>query len=115
MNTNKLKVVSSFCTSLAIAIALVIVGKMNTAQAQNAVVPPNLNQSSVNGLFTPTSADRFFEEGRRKFEREIEILTHPEDYYNGAILQIETIDMKVMDEMGETKTVPNFPDDSLQQ
>lgn len=115
MYTNKLNVVSRFCTSLAIAIALVILGKMNTAQAQNAVIPPNLNDSSFNSLFTPTSADRFFEEGRRNFEREIEILTHPEDYYNGAILQIETIDMKVIDEMGDTKTVPNFSDDSFQQ
>lgn len=114
MNTNKLNVVSSFCTSLAIAIVLVIVGKMNTAQAQNAVIP-ELNDSSFNSLFTPTSADRFFKEGRRNFEREIEILTNPEDYYNGAILQIETIDMKVIDEMGNPKTVPNFPYDSLQQ
>ncbi len=113
MNTNKLNVVSSFCTSL--AIALVIMGNISVAQAQNTAVPPNLNDSSLNGLFTPTSADRFFEEGRLKFEREIEILTNPEDYYNGAILQIETIDMKVIDEMGETKTIPNFPDDSLQQ
>ena len=113
MKTNTLHFVSFFCTSLAIAIALVIIGAMGTAKAQNTV--PNLNQSVLNGLFSPTSADRFFEEGRRNMEREREILAHPERYSSEGILQINTIDFKIIEETGETKPISNFSEDTPQQ
>ncbi len=70
---NTLEFVSFFCTSLAISIVLVIVSAMATARAQN--TRPLLNRSVLNGLYSPTAAERFFEEGRRGMEREIEIIT----------------------------------------
>ena len=112
MKTNTLHFVSIFCKSLAIAIVLVILGATATAKAQNAI--PEIPASTTNGLFTPTSADRFFEEGRRNLEREAEILVNPEHYYREGLLQINTTDLKVIDEREETKTVPNFPDNHPQ-
>jgi hypothetical protein len=108
MKTNTLHFVSFFCTSEAIALVLVIVGAMGTALAQNTV--PKFNESIVNGLFTPTSAQRFFEEGRRDMEREIEILAHPERYKSEGILQLNTIDIKIIEETGSTKPIDNFPE-----
>ncbi|MDJ0572310.1 MAG: hypothetical protein QNJ53_25150 [Pleurocapsa sp. MO_192.B19] len=110
MKTNTLHFVSFFCTSLAMAIALVIVGAMGTGKAQNNV--PLLDESIVNGLFTPTSAQRFFEEGRRNMEREAQILQDPEHYFGEGILQIKRVDIKIIEESGETKPIDNFPEDS---
>ena len=105
--------VSLFYTSLATAITLVIFGAMGTVLAQNPT--PNVNEVlrdfNSNDLFTPTAADRFFEEGRLKMEREIEILAHPERYSGEGILQINTLDMEVINETGEKKPNSNFPED----
>ena len=113
MKTNT-HLVSLFCTSLATAITLVIVGATGTAVAQNNVPHVNevLNGFNSNDLFTPTAAERFFEEGRRKMEREAEILAHPERYSGEGILQINTLDMEVIDETGEKKPNSNFPEDN---
>ena len=112
MKTNTVHSISIFCQSLAIAILLVIVSAMATAKAQDNI--PSFKQSSFNGLFTPTSADRFFEQGRRQMAREAEILANPERYYSGNILQVNSIDIKIIDDMGETQPIPNFPEDSPQ-
>ncbi|MDJ0798207.1 MAG: hypothetical protein QNJ51_15535 [Calothrix sp. MO_167.B12] len=108
MKTNTLHFVSFFCTSL--AIALVILGTIVTAKAQNTL--PNLNQSVLNGLFSPTAAERFFEEGRRKMDKETQILVNPEAYKREDILQINTTDIKKIEETGKTKPVSNSPEDS---
>ena len=113
MRTNTLHFVSFFCTSLAIAIALVIIGAMSTAKAQNSV--PNINQSVLNGLFSPRASDRFFEEGRRKMEREAEILANPERYKREDILKIDMIDIKKIKETGETESINDSPENTLQQ
>lgn len=112
MKTNTVHSIAIFCRALAIAFFLVIVSAMGTALAQNSAV--NLKQSTLNGLFSPTSADRFFEQGRRQMEREAEILANPEHYLSDNILQLNTIDIKIIDEMGETQPVPNFPEYSPQ-
>lgn len=113
MKTNN-HFVSLFYTSLATAIALVIVGALGTAVAQNTAPNVNelLNDFNSNDLFTPTAADRFFEEGRRKMEREAEILAHPERYSGEGILQINTLDMEVINETGEKKPTSDFPENS---
>ena len=113
MKTNTLHFVSFFCTSLAIAIALVIIGGMGTAKAQNAV--PKLNQSVLNGLFSPTAAERFFEKGRRDIEREAEILSHPERYRREDILKIDRNDIKTIEETEKTKKIYNSPEETPQQ
>ena len=83
---------------------------MGTAKAQNNV--PLLNQSVLNGLFTPTSAQRFFEEGRRNMEREAKILEDPEHYFGEGILQINTFDIQLIEETGETKPIDNLTEDN---
>ena len=110
MKTNTLHSISIFCSSLAIAIFLVIVSAMGTAKAQNTV--PNINQSTINGLFTPTAADRFFEQGRRQMEREAKIIDNPERYQRDNILQINSIDINIIDEMGEPQSIPEFLENS---
>ena len=45
--------------------------------------------SVINGLFTPTQSEKFFEAGRKNFEREREIFTHPKRSYRENILQID--------------------------
>ena len=112
MKTNTLHFVSNFLTSLGIAILIVVFGAMGTAKAQNTL--PKLNQSALNGLFTPTAAQRFFEEGRSNMEREAQILANPERYFSGDLLQINTIDIKLIEETGETKPPSDFSEDSPQ-
>lgn len=114
MKTNTLNFVAHFCTSLLLAFILVLFGAMRTALAQPTTVP-TLNQPDLNGLFTPTSAQRFFGEGRRNLEREAEILTHPERYSRRGLLQINTIDIQIIDESGEPTIIPSGNNDSPQQ
>ncbi len=115
MKINTKHFFSGFCTSLVVVGILVTWGAMGRTLAQNTL--PNFNQSDLNGLFTPTSSQRFFEEGRRNFSREVEILANPERYYDGSLLQINTIDIdvEVIDERGEIKTIPDFSTNYLQQ
>ncbi|MGK7895119.1 MAG: hypothetical protein AB4372_16225 [Xenococcus sp. (in: cyanobacteria)] len=112
MKNNTIHLVSFFGTSLAIAILLVIFGALGTAKAQTNL--SNFPQQSLNGLFTPTAADRFFEEGRRNLEREAEILTHPERYYRDDFLQTNRIDIKIIDETGEKIPIDDYLEDSEQ-
>ncbi|MGB5635532.1 MAG: hypothetical protein WBM44_11625 [Waterburya sp.] len=112
MKTNTLDFISFLGTSLAIAILLVIVGAIGTAKAQTTV--PNVGQSALNGLFTPTAADRFFEEGRRNMAREREILAHPERYYREDSLQINRFDIKIIDETGEKLPISDFLEEDPQ-
>ena len=106
MKINALHFISFFGSSLVIAIFLVIVGALGTAKAQTTV--PKVNTSFLNGLFTPTAADRFFEEGRRNLEREAEILNDPESYYRNDFLQTNRIDIKIIDETGEKIPIDDY-------
>ena len=49
-----------------------------------------LDADVLNGLFTPTQSERFFETGREDFEREIKIFTHPERYLSNDLLKINS-------------------------
>ena len=50
----------------------------------------NFDFDVLNGLFTPTQSERFFQAGREDFERqEVEFLNHPEIYLKDDLLQIE--------------------------
>lgn len=110
MTTNTLHSIAIFCKSLVIAIVLVLVNAAGTAQAQ--VNIPNLNDPALNGLFTPTSAQRFFEEGRNKMEREIKILTNSEHYLREDILQVDTRDIESIDELDKNQPIPDVLEDS---
>lgn len=73
----------SYCNSVIAALMLLAIA-FKPAQAQQI---PNLNV--INGLFTPTQSERFFREGRQKFERELEIFKHPERYFNDDLLKLD--------------------------
>ncbi|WP_027843620.1 hypothetical protein [Mastigocoleus testarum] len=119
MKTNILRLVSFFSTSLAIALALVIISAMSTAKANNnAPVPrtlPDLHPSVLNGLISPTASERFLEEGRRKLETEADILVHPERYEREVILKIDMTKIKKIEEIEEKKPTFHTPEDTSQQ
>ena len=45
-------------------------------------------------------------------ERETQILVNPERYSGEGILQLNTIDIKLIEETGETKPISNLTEDS---
>ncbi|MGB3655155.1 MAG: hypothetical protein WBA41_28665 [Rivularia sp. (in: cyanobacteria)] len=102
MKINTLHFGSFFCTFL--LFAFFIIDATDRAFAQSNLSLPN--QSVLNGLYSPTSAERFFEEGKRKIEREVEILTNTERYKHKDILQNNAIEIKTIEETGETN--PSF-------
>lgn len=57
----------------------------------------NLNFDALNGLFTPTQSERFFQAGRADFKREVEIFNHPELYLRDDLLQIDPELIEQMD------------------
>ena len=65
----------------------------------------NLNFDGLNGLFTPTQSERFFQAGREDFEREVEIFNHPEHYLSDDILQI---DPALIEQMNQNKSYPDL-------
>ena len=67
---------------IAIVFTILLANSVNVVKAQD------IPRYVINGLFTPTESQRFFEEGRRKFESDAIILNNPEYYFNDDILQI---------------------------
>lgn len=90
-----------------IAIAL-IVSTITTAKAQNNLPPV---ENTLNGLFTPTAAQRFFETGRINFEKEIDFVTDSENYFNGDILQLDEEELRKPIE--ENKQFQNIENNSF--
>ncbi|WP_036477917.1 hypothetical protein [Myxosarcina sp. GI1] len=103
MKTNNLLFIANLFESLTIATALILPGAIATAKAQDnmpaagatlTLETQNLmldrQNLSINGLFTPTAAQRFYEAGREDFERETKFLTDSERYFSEDILQIDT-------------------------
>lgn len=86
MKNDTLHFISYWLESLVIAIAIVLMIAGETAKAQNSLSLPN--SFIINGLFTPTAAQRFFETGRKNFARETRVLEQPERYFDGDILKI---------------------------
>ena len=109
MKTNTLHLITSSLESLVIAIILVLISAIATAQAQhNTSFDTNFN-SALNGIFFPTAADRFFQVGREDFEREIDFVARPEKYLTGELLQIDAELIKQMQEI----SVNHFESDNL--
>ena len=65
----------------------------------------NIDFDVVDGLFTPTQADLFFEVGRGKIEREVEIFNHPERYLSDDLLKI---DPEIIEQMDRSRKLPDF-------
>ena len=108
MKTNILHSVTNLFESLAIAIIIVLLSAVTTAKAQSNI--PNIPNSILNGLFTPTAAQRFFEKGRTNFEREIDYLVNSDFYFNEDLLQIDPESRELMK---ETMPLANFKQDNF--
>lgn len=84
---------------------------MDTAKAQNAV--PMRTQVVLNGLHSPTAAERFFEQGKKRIERETKILINPQLYKREGILKNNIDNTKIIEQLEQTNPIINFPEDSL--
>ena len=92
MKTNNLNLVFSWFNTLIVAIAIIVVPTIATAEGQHSSVMINglsIPNNVTDGLFTPTESQRFFQAGREYFEREVEIFTFPERYLEGGLLRLE--------------------------
>ena len=106
MKSSKANLVSNLAESFFVAIFLVLVSAVATAKAQDNL--PNISQHSLNGLFYPTAADRFFEAGREDFEQEIDLIVNSEQYFNQDILQI---DPQIIEQMQDIQFFPDAETD----
>ncbi|BAY82764.1 hypothetical protein NIES267_22480 [Calothrix parasitica NIES-267] len=80
-----------------------IVGATATAKAQEAVPLPN--QTVINGLYSPTASERFFEEGKRKIEKESKILLNPKLKQGERLLKNNIGNRRISDELEEEKPI----------
>ena len=108
MKINPLRFASFFC--IYGVFTSVIIGAMDTAKAQEAVSMPN--QSLLNGLYSPTASERFFEEGKKKIERETKILVNPKLDRREGILKNNIVNNRI-EQLEETNPILNFPKDSF--
>ncbi len=106
MKINTLKFTSLFC--ICGTFLSVTVGLMGKVFAQEAVQLPS--QSVLNGLYSPTASERFFEEGKRKIERETRILINPEIERREGILKNNIVNNRI-EQLEETNPILNFPKD----
>ena len=75
-----------------------------TAQSDPGAIAPSLPNNVINGLFTPTQSQEFFEEGRAAFEREVEIFNNPERYADEDLLQFDRELIKEMEQLQQKET-----------
>lgn len=109
MKTNTLHSINNLLESLLIAMAIIMIGAITTAEGQNNL--PKLPNSTLNGVFSPTAAQRFFNAGSKDFEREIDFLANPERYLSADLLQI---DEELREQMKETKVIKDLEPDNSQ-
>ncbi|MGV2826725.1 hypothetical protein [Myxosarcina sp. GI1(2024)] len=100
MRSNTLHFVTNLFETLGIATAIILVGAIATVKAQDNL--SRVRDSSFNGLFTPTAAQRFYETGRKDFEREADFLAAPKRYLIRDILQI---DPELQEQIRENKPI----------
>ncbi len=93
--------------------ASVMISAMDTALAQ--ISPSMPNQSVLNGLYSPTASERFFEEGKKKIEKQTLILVNPERYKPESILKINIVNTKIIEELEQKNPILNFPNNGLQK
>ncbi|RMF21127.1 MAG: hypothetical protein D6756_13055 [Cyanobacteria bacterium J083] len=94
--------------SLLLAVTMVLITGIDAAQAQTETPRvDNLQQSTLNGLFTPNDSQRFFAAGKKDLEEEMKFLTNLERYLNKDILVIDEELIKQMQEIQPNQI--NFP------
>ena len=85
---SSLQAIAKWRYAIAFALVLTILGQAKQVSGSDV----NLNNlNNLNGLFTPTAAQRFFEKGIENFEKEVRILVRVgESDVTGNILKIQT-------------------------
>ena len=89
MKTYNLISASSWLNTL-ISATVILTSTAITAKAQSvrgSVAP--LPSNVTNGLFAPTQSQRFFQNGREAFEKEVEIFNQPQRYWDNDVLQFD--------------------------
>lgn len=97
MKTHHLISASSLFNTLTVAI-IILTSAAITAKAQSdrgSVI--SLPNNVTNGLFAPTQSQRFFQNGREAFKREVEIFARPERYWDNDVLQFDRELIEQMD------------------
>ena len=105
MKTSNKSLIHSSLETLLLAIVMGIL----TAWAAKA--EDNFNFNVLNGLFTPTESERFFQAGREDFEREVEMFNHPERYLSDDLLKINP---ELIEQMDRSREFPDFSQESIQ-
>ena len=105
MKTNTLGFAASF--SIYATFVSLIVGAIGTAKAQEAIPLPD--QNVLNGMYSPTASERFFEEGKRKIEKESKILLNPKLKQRERLLKNNIGNSRISDELEEKKPIINLP------
>ena len=90
-----------------------IIGVTSTAKAQEAIPLPD--QTVLNGLYSPTASERFFEEGKRSIEREARILINPKLNQREGLLKNNIINSKIIEELEDKNPILDFPQDNFQR
>ena len=94
MKPKTLHFVSYWLESLIIAIAIILMVASDTATAQNRI--DSVPNFVINGLFTPTASQQFFEAGSDNLEAEARILDNPEQYFDRDLLKIDPAAIEAM-------------------
>ncbi len=110
MKTSTSGYVFNWVTSLIMAIVIVMLAAMTTAKAQKDIdIPKDID--TIEGLFTPTESQRFFQQGREDFAREVRMFLHPERYLNSDLLQISP---ELIKQMNQEQQAANFTAENAQ-
>ena len=79
------KIVKTILSSRAVVPVLTLTGIAFFGVAASAVEIP---QRTINGVYYPTGSQQFFEEGRRRFEREVQVFIQGRLYSPKTLLQV---------------------------
>lgn len=99
MKTNNGDLVFSWVSTLIFAIIIGLLAVL-TVRAES-----NFNFDVLNGLFTPTQSERFFQAGREDFEQAVKSFTYPEQYLRDDLLQI---DPEIIEQLNQPKSDHDF-------
>lgn len=108
MKTNKYLFAAFICIY-----STLIFGATGKVKAQEAVPLPN--QTVLNGLYSPTASERFFEEGKRSIEKETRILLNPKLRQREGLLKNNIVNSRIIEELEEKNPILDFPQDNLQR
>jgi hypothetical protein len=105
MKTNNNDLVDNCFNTFLLAVEILVLTVIS-AKAQD-----NFNFDMLNGLFTPNQSTEFFQAGRDSFEQQLEFFTHPEQYLENDLLQI---DPKLIKQINQPRQYLDFDPSQVQ-